>query len=100
MQEGEVSDSQSTSDAGNSEQMEVALQQKGKAGGLVLENNKQDTNTNGARATSSMFLQRPTSGFCGIKMARVYAVSLYILIVLSVIFVSLFKCPSFRALHS
>lgn len=99
--QSEVSDSQSTCDVGNSEQREVAHEQEGKSGEFGLGNNKQDTDRNGARTTSSILPSRLIMpGFCGTKMARGYVVSFYILLVLSVIFFSIFQCPSFRALHS
>lgn len=100
--QSEVSDSQSTCDVGNSAQREVAHEQEGKAGEFGLGNNEQDTDRNGARTTSSMLPRRLIimPGFCGTKMARGYVVSLYILIVLSVIFFSIFQCPSFCGLHS
>lgn len=88
----EVSDTQS-----NRDEREVGQEKEGKAG-CGLRNTKQDGNTSGAR-TSSMFWRRLMPGFGGIKLARVYAVSLYILVVLSVIFVGISKCPSFHALH-
>lgn len=69
------------------------VEEKGKTGvGLINRNRKEDI----GKGMRSMFSWRTTHGVWG----RIYAISLYIVVALSVIFVRISRCPSFRALDN